>query len=176
MLAMRRLPHIIAAVLALVLAVPTAALASGSLLSGYAGPGGGEQTVVGGKLLPPAHGNGSVRAQSKPAPAPIPTPSATPPVRQQTTTPVHSKPAAHHHATTPARSTPAAVTPSPAPTISRVPPVALATAPPVAHFVPAADTGAGFPLSGSALLFVLVALAGVAATMVGTRRLSRPGG
>jgi hypothetical protein len=46
-------------------AIPTAsALASDPLLSGYAGPGGGEQIVIGTKVLPPANGDGGLRQAS----------------------------------------------------------------------------------------------------------------
>lgn len=41
---------------------PAAAHAGDPLLSGYAGPGGGEQVVLGSKLIPAAKGNGSLRA------------------------------------------------------------------------------------------------------------------
>jgi hypothetical protein len=48
---------------ACVLALPCAsASASDSLLSGYGGPGGGEQVLVSTKVLPPKSGDGSLRA------------------------------------------------------------------------------------------------------------------
>jgi hypothetical protein len=55
-------PLIAPLLLAVLLALPVSAHAQGSLLSGYGGPGGGEQTLLGGTLLPAKHGNGSLRA------------------------------------------------------------------------------------------------------------------
>jgi hypothetical protein len=47
-------------------AIPGAsAFASDPLLSGYAGPGGGEQVQLGGKLLPRANGNGGLRQSTQ---------------------------------------------------------------------------------------------------------------
>lgn len=57
-----------------VLAVPAGASAADkTLLSGYGGPGGGEQSKLGGTLLPAPRGNGSLRA---PTPGPGPGPQA----------------------------------------------------------------------------------------------------
>jgi hypothetical protein len=42
----------------LALGVPASASASNPLLSGYGGPGGGEQVILGSKLLPPGGGSG----------------------------------------------------------------------------------------------------------------------
>ncbi len=52
--------------LAAVLALPVGAHAESSLLSGYGGPGGGEQILLGGKLLPAKRGDGGLRAASAP--------------------------------------------------------------------------------------------------------------
>jgi hypothetical protein len=52
--------------LAAVLALPVGAHAQSSLLSGYGGPGGGEQVLLGGKLLPAKRGDGGLRAASAP--------------------------------------------------------------------------------------------------------------
>ncbi len=58
---------VIAALLAVVslgAAAAPSALAGDPLLSGYAGPGGGEQVVLGSEFIPPANGDGSLRAPS----------------------------------------------------------------------------------------------------------------
>ncbi|PTL58488.1 hypothetical protein [Paraconexibacter algicola] len=79
---------LLAAVAALAL-TPTAAQAKGSLLSGYGGPGGGEQVILGSQLLGGPGGSGSTASGSgsgtgaRPAaPAPLraaaPAPSAAP--------------------------------------------------------------------------------------------------
>lgn len=53
---------------ATVLAAPAgAAAADTTLLSGYGGPGSGEQSLLGGTLLPAPRGNGSLRAAGAPA-------------------------------------------------------------------------------------------------------------
>ncbi len=53
------------------LAVPAgAAAADRTLLSGYGGPGGGEQSLLGGTLLPAPRGNGSLRASTSAAGTP----------------------------------------------------------------------------------------------------------
>jgi hypothetical protein len=50
--------------LVLIAVSPASALAGDPLLSGYGGPGGGEQAVLGDKLLPPSKGGGgSLQAQ-----------------------------------------------------------------------------------------------------------------
>lgn len=55
--------RIIAIACVYALAFPCAsAIASDSLLSGYGGPGGGEQVLVSTKVLPPKSGDGSLRA------------------------------------------------------------------------------------------------------------------
>jgi hypothetical protein len=38
--------------------------AADPLVSGYSGPGGGEQVVIGSSVLPPKHGNGSIRSSA----------------------------------------------------------------------------------------------------------------
>ncbi len=65
-------PLIASVALAAVLALPAGARAESSLLSGYAGPGGGEQVLLGGRLLPAKRGDGGLRA------APIRRATATP--------------------------------------------------------------------------------------------------
>lgn len=45
-------------------AVAPAVAADDPLLSGYSGPGGGEQVVIGSSVIPPKNGNGSIRSGS----------------------------------------------------------------------------------------------------------------
>jgi len=61
---MKRAPHVLAVAAAAALLTPAAALASDPLLSGYSGPGGGEQTILGSGVAP----GGSLRAPSRGAP------------------------------------------------------------------------------------------------------------
>jgi hypothetical protein len=51
-------------------AAAPALAADDPLLSGYSGPGGGEQVVIGSSVLPPKNGNGGIRSGAAPAPAP----------------------------------------------------------------------------------------------------------
>jgi hypothetical protein len=57
----------LAVLTALVLVLPTTVHAQGSLLSGYGGPGGGEQVLLGEELLGGASGGGSSGAGGAPA-------------------------------------------------------------------------------------------------------------
>jgi hypothetical protein len=51
-------------------AVSPALAADDPLLSGYSGPGGGEQVVIGSSVLPPKNGNGSIRSNAPAVAAP----------------------------------------------------------------------------------------------------------
>ena len=51
----------IVSAVAFVCAVSPALAADDPLLSGYSGPGGGEQVVIGSSVVPPKNGNGSIR-------------------------------------------------------------------------------------------------------------------
>lgn len=55
---------------AVLLCAVVPAYAEDPLLSGYSGPGGGEQVVIGSSVLPPKNGNGSIRSGSTGASAP----------------------------------------------------------------------------------------------------------
>jgi hypothetical protein len=158
-------------------AAPGVASASGSgaLLSGYSGPGGGEQSVLGQTKLPAKHGSGGIRAPSPPAVAPVVVapPVTTPPV---TTTTAKATPHPKHHqatTTTPATSptTIATVTVTPRPSVTLP-----ADQPKVVVYPAAASTAAGLPLSGSTLLAIVLGLLLLAGTALATRNLARPAG
>jgi hypothetical protein len=175
---MVRVSGIVAVLAALALAVPGSAMA-GSLLSGYSHPGGGEQQILGPGLLPAKHGNGGIRAQtpatqSTPAVTPV-TPTSTP-TATPTPKPTHHAPAASAHHTTPARSTPKQPKIAPGtPSTSAAPHVALPVA--VVYADQSSDSGAGLPLSGSGIGLLLLAILGMAALALATRRAAEhPGG
>ena len=58
-----KLPLVAPLMAAFLALAPAAAQGEESLLSGYGGPGGGEQVVLGQKLLPPTNGDGGLRAR-----------------------------------------------------------------------------------------------------------------
>jgi hypothetical protein len=156
--------------IAALLMAPTPALAGDSLLSGYGGPGGGEQVILGAKLLPgggggKGGGTGALRASGATPPAisaPLPSGGPASGLEQLAAAPArpaHSAPARHTtQATTPAGS------PSPAA------PARPLTAQPVRTRT-IASGDAGSPLSGGALLLVALAAAALGLTAAGTRRL-----
>ncbi len=78
--------------------------AADPLLSGYAGPGGGEQAVLGATLIPAKHGNGSLRAPSSGSGAPVARPTGSSAVA---TPPASSAPAAGTPAAPPSAGAPA---------------------------------------------------------------------
>ena len=164
-----------AAVLVLVASGSALASQSGSLLSGYSGPGGGEQSVLGSKLLPAKHGSGGIRAPAQAVTQPAP-PAPPAPTTTAATAPV--KP--HHHATT---------TTTPAPTTAATPTIATATVTPrpriplpvqpaavVIAYPAASSSGAGLPLSGSTLPAIVLGLLLLTGTALATRNLARPAG
>ncbi len=171
---------IAAAAAALALAAPTSALASGSLLTGYSHPGGGEQQQLGPGLIPPKHGNGGLRAPAKtPAQSapvgrvgstsPAPTPTVSAPT--QTQTHASSAPTATHHTTaTPAPTHHSQPAPTFGPAATPTPAVLL---PGVVYPDASTHAGAGMPLSGSAMGIALLALLGMIALTIATRRVSQ---
>jgi len=174
--------------LAAVLALPVGAHAESSLLSGYGGPGGGEQVLLGGKLLPAKRGDGGLRAASAPrasaprltvGPATAGTAAAaarTDPAaagsRSKPRAPRPSTPAATN---TRHRSAAAAQRPA-APTLrgSDAPPGGLRGEPIRATSPQAASPGpGGLPLTARDLLLLALIATVLPLTAVAARRLSR---
>jgi hypothetical protein len=164
LLTMARIP---ALTLCLVLLLAPGRAAADPLLSGYAGPGGGEQVVLGSTLTGGSGGSGgssgggsdSLRAAS--APVASPAPAATTPAAPSRSTGHSRKPGAKRARGSagrhPKSSTPAAKS-TPAPAATGAPPVR-------AYPSRAADAG-GLPLSAGDVLVALVALIGL--ILVGT--------
>lgn len=71
--------HIAVVAFAMAGVVPSAARAADPLLSGYGGPGSGEQVLLGSTLLPPPGGDGGLEARA-PAAAGAPMTAAAPPL------------------------------------------------------------------------------------------------
>lgn len=154
-----------------VLWLPGNAHASDPLLTGYGGPGGGEQVVLGSQLSG-GHGDASSAAtSSRTLRAAAPARTVVLPAGASTVAPVVSvaprasghgsgKASAPHHR--------AARTPSPAPAATVVP-----TAVPerIAYPTRAGDAGA-LPLSGGDAIIVLLAFCALVLTALGLRRLS----
>jgi DNA polymerase-3 subunit gamma/tau len=195
-------PPIFAVLLAALMFAAAPARAADPLLSGYGGPGAGEQVVLGSAIIPPPHGNGSLRAPARspsaagrganPAPA-----SATAPAPAAPAVPA---PGAAAPVTTPGRpgaSTPAAASSSGArrrhtaarPSSSAAAPAAAASAgggaptvgpgrPPAVAAVPAAPGGASsagsLPLSRAQVLAALAVLALIVVCAGATATLARP--
>jgi hypothetical protein len=174
---MRQFHRLLIAACVLTVVAPAAAQAkSGSLLSGYSGPGGGEQSVLGAQLLPAKHGDGGIRAASHPAVAPVVVVAPSPPSPPTTGSTPAPHPHPHHKATTtsaaPATRTTATTTVATV-TVTPRPSVPLAAR---AVSYPASAAGAGLPLSGSTLLGIVLALLLLAGTAMVTRTLARPAG
>ena len=158
-----------------VLWLPGNAHASDPLLTGYGGPGGGEQVVLGSQLSG-GHGDASSAAtSSRTLRAAAPARTVVLPAGASTVAPVVSvaprashpasghgsgKAAAPHHR--------AARTPSPAPAATVVP---TAVPEPIAYPARAGDAGA-LPLSGGDAIIVLLAFCALVLTALGLRRLS----
>jgi hypothetical protein len=174
---MKRLATLTAVLLS-VLVLPGAALAAGDdpLLSGYGGPGSGDQAVLGGGVVGGggsggSGSSGSLRAATPSVPATA-APATAPSAATTPTTPTtgtssgkHTKNAAPHrtHPSTPAaRQHPS----TESGTATKLP--ALATTP---TRVDRSSAGA-FPLSTGDLLLALVVALAVAALAVATSRLS----
>jgi len=156
---------------AALLVIPGVAYAGDSLLSGYGGPGGGEQVVLGSKLLPPGGGSGGgirsrataprpvVRSVTLPSNAPVqgsqgqaPTPSGTGRAGGSTASSGSPK----------ARSTHVVVSPGAA--LTARPALVRSTA------------DAGSPLGGGEILLGALGALALVLTALGTRRLvSGPG-
>jgi hypothetical protein len=163
---MTRRPTLLIA-LVFALAVPVSAHAADPLLSGYAGPGSGEQVVLGGGTLGGGSGGkGSGRvAQSlrTPAPAPLASNAAGAAANTPATT-AHKKRAAssskrkHATSTSPRSSTSTTAAPS--------------GAPPVVAYPTHAGAVEGLPLSVGEALLAIAALALFVLGGLGLRRLS----
>jgi hypothetical protein len=154
--------------IAALLMAPTPALAGDSLLSGYGGPGGGEQVVLGAKLLPggggKGGGTGAIRASGATPPAvsraaPLPSGGPASGLQQLAAAPAHP---AHSAPARRAKQSPTthAVSPSTKPLTAQ--PVRTRTI---------ASGEAGSPLSGGALLLVVLGALSLGLTAAGTRRL-----
>jgi hypothetical protein len=166
------------AVVVLLSAAPAPALATDPLLSGYGGPGNGEQVVLGSKLLgPPGGGSkgGSLRAAAPAATAPAPavsTPRATAAPSAPASPKAASNPAAKHRGATTAKhrraTAPAATTPK----ARQLP----AAAPAVVPYPSRASSAGGLPLSAGDLVVLLLAGLALAGTAFGLRRLGTAAG
>ena len=166
---------IAAAAAAFALAAPTSALASGSLLTGYSHPGGGEQQQLGPGLIPPKHGNGGLRAPTKTPTQSAPvgrvgSTSPAPPVTPARRRPSAAPTATHHTTATPAPTHHSQPAPTFGPTATPTPAVVL---PGVVYPDASTHAGAGMPLSGSAMGIALLALLGMIALTIATRRVSQ---
>jgi hypothetical protein len=156
------------------LVLPATGRAADPLLSGYAGPGGGEQVVLGGAMVNPpgggSGGSGTLRATSTPASAGTAAPAAgssasgTPAATSSSAAGSHKASGTHAKATSGARAPAAA-------------PAAVATgAPPVVAYPTSGSTSAGgLAVPVGALLAALLGLAALILVGFGLRRLGRPG-
>lgn len=165
---------------AALLLVPIAsARADDSLLSGYGGPGGGEQVVLGSKLLPPKKGNGSIRSSGPVGPASASAPTTTgssATLPRLSTTPSGSSTQAasgrrgHRTGSTDSSTQsrlPSVTTGSP----TTILPATHVTTPTYPASARARSGGAGSLLGGGDLLLVALGAALLGVTVAGTRRL-----
>lgn len=155
------------------LALPTLAHASDPLLSGYGSPGGGEQVVLGSKLLGNGGGGGggggptaSAPETLQAAPRPTQTPSA-----PGASAPEGAPAAPHGSTVTPGRSS-GKTRRAARPADSR----ALPGAPPVVAYPAAAHDAGGLPFSGTDLAVLLGAAALLLVLAAALRRLTVPDG
>src|SRR4051812_22284691 len=178
---MRRITFLTLLAAALLLA-PAPAFAGDSLLSGYGGPGGGEQVILGSKLLTGKKGDGSVRSKGATPPvvsrsSPLPAGGPAAGLEPLAAAPSTKGGASGHRsggtrAATGAES--GGSSPSPAVHLG-----ATLTTKPLAASRTSGD--AGSPLGGDDLLLLGLGALALALTAVGTRRLvagsgpSRPG-
>jgi hypothetical protein len=182
----------LSAVLLAVLALPTAAMAAGDdpLLSGYGGPGSGDQAVLGGGLVGGgggasgsygAGGSGSLRAVTPNAPASTATQSSGAGDSGTTASPSatpgrHTSSGSGRHHGTKHQDATAPTAPAPSSTASTPTAATATTDLPRLSTVPASaerSSAGGLPLSTSDLLLALVVALAIAALAVATRRLSR---
>jgi hypothetical protein len=165
------------AVLLAVLTAPTVALAAGDdpLLSGYGGPGSGDQAVLGGGLVggggsgSGGAGSASLRAKAPSAPVPSSQATSSPGAASSGTRPRVTKHRAtkHKRAHTPSLPSTATAAPTSAAGPAKLPRLAPS---PVAADRSSAGT---LPLSTRDLLLALVVALAIAALAVATRRLAR---
>jgi hypothetical protein len=170
--------------LALVCALGASALAGTTaiadpLLSGYSGPGGGEQVVLGSKLLPPRGGGGggggtsggsALRAtavRTSPAPQPkVAEPSTPASSKPATTAPARHRAARSHPSRRPAAKAPAGPTPDDA----RGGP--NPAAPSVIPYPSRASSAGGLPLSQSDIVLVALGAGALILVALALRRLA----
>jgi hypothetical protein len=155
-------------------ALPGVASASDPLLSGYGGPGGGEQAVLGAETLgggSGGSGSGGTGSGTGAAATPNESLRATAPAVAQQAAPTTAAPKRSNKphregakkgsgGTASGTAKGAAATPAPA------------AAPAVVSYPSRSTEGGGSPLSGGAVLAVLLALAAVVLLGLGLRRLS----
>jgi hypothetical protein len=163
-------------ILGALLLLPAGSRAADPLLSGYAGPGGGEQVVLGGALIDPPSGGGSGRtpgsAGLRATPAPAPSASSSPSGSSSSAGAgsargTSARPRSGAHAKGSRRAQPAAGGSGVATAGA-----ATAGAPPVRAY-PAEPSGAGgLPLPGAALIAALAALVALVLLGLGLRRLT----
>ena len=151
--------------LAALLVFPASALAGDTLLSGYGGPGGGEQVVLGAKLLPTGGGKGGGLRSRGATPAAVARsvtlPSSGPAagLQRQGATPAGAK--------TPTGGSAGATKAAGGTRIVVAPSTALTARPVIAP-----GTGdAGSPIGGGALLLAALGALALVLTAFGTRRL-----
>jgi len=161
-----RISTLLIALLAL-LAMPATALGASPLLSGYGGPGAGEQVVLGSTYVSPppgGSGGGAVATQSLQARSGAAT--ATGGGRDSAQDPPSSTGARHH------RTGSGGSKDAPATTVTPTASSAPAGAPPVRTY-PSRDADAGgLPLSAGGLAIVLIGLAALVVLAIGLRRVA----
>jgi hypothetical protein len=153
-----------------VLLLPAGAHAADPLLSGYGGPGGGEQVVLGSKLIDPPKGGGGasgrLRATAPPVAAqPAPATRTTPRPSGNSGTSRGTKHARAHQGSGSNRKTAA----------PKAAPAATPGAPPVRAYPSRASDIGGLPLSGGDVLLGLIALFVVGVVSVALRQVADTG-
>jgi hypothetical protein len=182
-------PRAAAALVAALLAFPAAASAKDPLLSGYGGPGSGEQAVLGSQLLPAKGGGGggtkggtgasglrattTAAAAATPSLAPTPSPQGTKSAaaKRRAQQAAKRRAAANRDGKTSSSGHPTTTSSSAAATATAVGP---AGAPPVIAYPSSARSAGGLPLSAGDLAFL--AIAALVLALVGgmLRRLVSP--
>jgi hypothetical protein len=155
---------IVSIIIVLTLTLPATSSASDSILSGYGGPGNAEQAVLGSQLVtPPSGGSGSGGA-------------AVESLRATSTSsagPSSSSPSSKRHHAAPTKSP---STPERDVSAGRSGAGATAAAPEVIAYPTRQGGTGGLPLSGSDLLFALLALVALGAGGFVLHRLAAQGG